>query len=154
MSRDGHGTETAQHGRPDHRAVLVYDGECPMCSAASSAMRRLDSVGAVAWDDPAAQRFLEAQFGETPFALVFADRETARVWVGREAARELCERAGLPVLVQDLVGENYETLADAVQGVAGTERDPDAHHGTFPLADAAAETFSDLAANAETTHVR
>ena len=58
---------------PDYHAVLVYDGDCPFCSAASSALRRLDGVGTVPWADEAAQSFLDAQFGDVPFALIFAD---------------------------------------------------------------------------------
>lgn len=78
-----------------------------------------------------------------PFALVLADAAEGRVYIGREAARELCERAGLPVLV----GENYESLADAV--VTDTDADPDPHHGSYPLAGATRERFPDLAAAAE-----
>lgn len=133
--------------------VLLYDGDCPFCSAASTAVRRLDRVGVVPWDDPAARAFLEAQFGAVPFALFFVDAEARRVWAGREAARELCDRAGLPVLVQDVVGENYEALADAVRFVSGLDREVDPYHDAYPLADEAAALFDDLAASAETTHV-
>lgn len=132
----------------DYHAVLVYDGECPFCSAAASALRRVEGVGAIAWEDDPAQSFLEAQFGETPFALVFADSSEERVYVGREAARELCERAGLPVLIQDVVEDNYESIADAVRTVPGVDGEPDPYHGAYPMAEAAREAFEELAANA------
>jgi len=132
----------------DYHGVLVYDGECPFCSAAASALRRVDDVGAIEWEDDPAQAFLEAQFGETPFALVFADRREERVYVGREAARELCDRAGMPVLVQDIVGDNYESLADAIRTVSGVDGDPDPYHGEYPMADSANEAFEELADNA------
>jgi hypothetical protein len=132
----------------DYHAVLVYDGECPFCPAAASALRRLDGVGAIAWDENAAQSFLEAQFGETPFALVFADSQTERVYVGRDAARELCERAGMAVLIQDVVGDNYESIADAIRTVTGVDGEPDPYHGEYPMADGASEEFEKLAANA------
>jgi predicted DCC family thiol-disulfide oxidoreductase YuxK len=132
----------------DYHAVLVYDGECPFCSAAASALRRLEGVGAIAWDEDAAQSFLDTQFDEAPFALVFADSREERVYLGEEAARELCERAGLPVLIQDVIGDNYESLADAVRTVTGVEGDPDPYHGEYPMADDATETFEELAANA------
>ena len=132
----------------DYHAVLVYDGECPFCSAAATALRRLDGVGAIAWGDDPAQAFLEAQFGETPFALVFADSRDERVYVGREAARELCDRAGMPVLVQDIVGDNYESLADAIRSVTGVEGEPEPYHGVYPLSEAGMEAFEELAANA------
>ncbi len=133
----------------DYHAVLVFDGECPFCSAAASALRRLRGVGAVPWGDDAAQSFLDAQFGETPFALVFADTEDGRVYVGREAARELCERAGVPALIRDVVGNNYESIADAIRMVTGVDGDPDPYHGVYPLADDARDRFDALAANAD-----
>jgi len=132
----------------DYHAVLVYDGECPFCSAAASALRRVEGVGAIAWADDPAQAFLGAQFGEQPFALVFADAREERVYVGRDAARELCERAGMPVLIQDVVGDNYESIADAIRTVMGTEGDPDPYHGAYLMADGAKEAFGSLAENA------
>ncbi|UPV73679.1 DUF393 domain-containing protein [Halorussus limi] len=132
----------------DYHGVLIYDGECPFCSAAASALRRVEGVGAIEWEDEPAQAFLAAQFGETPFALVFADSREGRVYVGREAARELCDRAGMPVLVQDIVGDNYESLADAIRSVTGVEGEPDPYHGEFPLAEEARDAFGELAANA------
>ncbi|OLZ40504.1 hypothetical protein A6E15_05645 [Natrinema saccharevitans] len=137
---------------PRFTGVLLYDGDCPFCSAASTAVRQLESVGVVAWSDPAPQRFLEAQFGETPFALFLADREAETVWAGRVAATELCERAGMPALVQDIVGENYERLADAVRVVSGADREIDPYHDAYPMADDAAAMFDDLAASAGRTH--
>jgi len=135
--------------RPEtYHGVLVYDGECPFCSAAATALRRVPGVGASSHYDEPAQRFLAAQFSDVPFALVFADVEGERVYVGREAARELCERAGLPVLVSDLVGENYESIADAVRSVAGLDRDPDPYHDALPLTPDARAAFDDLAAAA------
>lgn len=137
---------------PDYHAVLVYDGDCPFCSAASSALRRLDGVGTVPWADEAAQSFLDAQFGDVPFALIFADSREGTVYVGREAAHELCERAGLPVLIRDLVGDNYESLADAVRTVAGARDEADVYHETLPLSPGALDRYPTLAASAESTH--
>jgi len=133
--------------------ILLYDGDCPFCSAASTAMRQLEGVGVVPWDEPAAQEFLEAQFGTVPFALFFVDSEAETVWAGRAAASELCERAGMPVLVQDIVGENYERVADAIQSVTGTDREIDPYHDAYPIADDAAALFDELAANGSRTHV-
>ncbi|QCC60068.1 DUF393 domain-containing protein [Natrinema thermotolerans] len=138
---------------PRFTAVLLSDGDCPFCSAASTAVRQLESVGVVSWSEPAAQAFLEAQFGETPFALFFADCEAGTVWAGRAAAIELCERAGMPVLVRDIVGENYERLADAVRVVSGTDREIEPYHDAYPMASDAAALFDELAASAGRTHV-
>jgi hypothetical protein len=52
----------------------------------------------------------------------------------------------MPVLIQDIVGENYESLADAIRTVTGVDGDP--YHGVYPLADDAREEFESLAANA------
>ena len=137
----------------EYHGVLIYDGECPLCSAAATALRRVRGVGAVSWYEPEAQSFLEAQFDEVPFAIVLADAKEGAVYTGRAAARELCERAGLPVLVSDLVDENYESIADAVRTVAGGDRDPDPYHDVHPLADDACDRFADLAASADGTAV-
>lgn len=134
--------------RREYHGVLIYDGECPFCSAAASALRRVRGVGAIPWYDDPAQEFLKAQFEEVPFALVFVDHDEGRVYAGRAAASELCERAGLPVLVQDIVGENYESIADAIGTVVGQDREVDPYHDTYPLSDAAEERYPALAANA------
>ena len=144
---------TASDSQSRFTGVLLYDGDCPFCSAASTAVRRLEDVGVVSWDDPAAQAFLEAQFGEAPFALFFVDIEAETVWAGRAAARELCERAGMPVLVQDIVDENYERLADAIRFVSGVDREVDPYHDAYPLAADAAAKFDALAAAGRSTHV-
>lgn len=136
---------------PPFDGVLVYDGDCPFCSAAATALRRIDSVGAVAYSHAEVRAFLAAQFDDEPFALVFADYAGSTVYVGRDAAGELCERAGLPVLVQDVVGENYESLADAIRTVTGVDREPDPYHGTYPMADDARNAYADVAAIAKST---
>ncbi|ARS91431.1 DCC1-like thiol-disulfide oxidoreductase family protein [Natrarchaeobaculum aegyptiacum] len=129
--------------------VLLYDGDCPFCSASSTAVRQLETVGVVRWDDPTAQAFLEAQFDEVPFALIVADAEAGRIWAGRAAARELCNRAGMPVLVQDIVDDGYESAADAIRTVSGV----DPYHDDYPLTGAALDRFDDLASRASGTHV-
>ncbi|WP_222918439.1 DUF393 domain-containing protein [Natrinema sp. SYSU A 869] len=137
---------------PQFTGILLYDGDCPFCSAASTAMRQLETVGVVPWDEPVAQKFLEAQFGDAPFAIFFVDTEAKTVWAGRAAATELCERAGMPVLVQDIVDENYERFADAIQFVSGTDCEIDPYHDAYPLADDAAALFDELAASGNRTH--
>lgn len=129
-------------------AVVIYDGDCPFCSAVASALRRLPDAGAVQWDDESAQAFLEAQFGERPFAIFLVDAEEERVYAGRAAAREVCDRAGVPALFRDVVSDNYERLSDAVRSVTGLERDPDPYHDSYPLAAPARDRFPALAANA------
>lgn len=124
-------------------AVLIYDGECPFCSIAATAIRQLDGIGIVAWDDEAAQTFLEKQFDEIPFALVLVDRVEQRVYVGRDAATELAQRAGMPGLVGSLIGERYDEMASAVQRTVGRGELPDDEHGIEPVR--AGKSFEPLA---------
>jgi predicted DCC family thiol-disulfide oxidoreductase YuxK len=128
----------------DYDAVLIYDGECPYCSVAARALKKLDDVAAISWYEETAQRVLEAQFGETPFAMVLVDRRLNRVYAGRSAAKELADRAGMPGIVGSLVRDNYERIADVVGKASGRGRDPDDYHDEYPLADDVRALFDDL----------
>jgi hypothetical protein len=131
-----------------HDAVLVYDAECPYCSATARAFRRLRGVGTVSWYDETAQELLRAQFGETPFAVVLVDRRQRRIYAGRSAAEEVAERAGAPDVVSSLVRDRYDELAWVVGVASGRDREPDDYHDVYPLAEDAAALFDDLAARA------
>ena len=126
-------------------SVLVYDGDCPYCSVAAVALRRLRNIGAVSWYDDEAQTFLNAQFGETPFAMFLVDARRNRVYAGRSAAEELAERAGTPSLVSSLVRDRYDDIAKAVGVASGRGRDPDDFHDIYPLGADAATQFDALA---------
>lgn len=128
----------------DFAAVLVYDGECPYCSVAARALERLEDLGAVSWYDEAAQAFLEAQFGSTPFAMFLVDAAEGRVYAGRAAAGELADRAGMPGIVGSLVRENYETVATVTTLASGRGRDAADYHEVYPLTAAAREAFAGL----------
>ena len=132
----------------DYDAVLIYDGECPYCSVAARALEALDTVGAISWYDDDAAAFLEAQFGETPFAMFLVDRRRERVYAGRSAAEELADRAGTPGIVGSLVRENYGRIAKVVGLASGRGRDPDDYHDIYPLGDDAAAVFERLASAA------
>jgi hypothetical protein len=133
----------------DYEGVLIYDGDCPYCSIAAVALKRLQSIGAVSWYDDAAQGFLDEQFGETPFAMFLVDRRERRVYAGRSAAEELAERAGTPGIVSGLVRDNYDRIAKVVGVASGRGRDPDDYHDVWPLGSDAAALFDDLVAAAE-----
>ena len=133
----------------DVDAVLIYDGECPYCSLAATALKQLDDVEAISWYDDAAQAFLAAQFADVPFAMVLADRSEERVYAGRAAAKELADRAGMPGLVGSLVRDNYESIARVVGVASGRGRDPDDVHSEYSMRSAALDHFDALAANAE-----
>ena len=125
----------------EYDAVLIYDGECPYCSVAATALERLPGVGVVSWYDDAARSLLEAQFGEAPFAMFLVDRRRGRVYAGRSAAEELAERAGTPGVLSGLVRDGYDRVARAVGVASGRDRDPDDYHRTYVLADEAAAAF-------------
>ena len=129
-------------------AVLIYDGECPYCSVAARTLKTLDDVGAISWYDDTAQAFLEAQFGETPFAMFLVDRRRERVYAGRSAAEELADRAGTPGIVGSLVRQNYDRIAKVVGVASGRGRDPDDYHEIYPLGGDAAGLFDRLVAAA------
>jgi len=118
-------------------SVLILDGECPYCSVAAVALKRLDDVVAVSWYADPVEEFLDAQFGERPFAMVLVDPDERRVYAGRSAAQELADRAGTPGIVGSLVRENYERIAGVVGALSGRGRDPDDYHDTYRLGDSA-----------------
>jgi hypothetical protein len=129
--------------------VLIYDGECPYCSIAAVALKRLDGIVAVSWYADPVGNFLEAQFDAQPFAMILVDPEKERVYAGRSAAEELTDRAGTPGIVGSLVRDNYDRLASVVGTLSGRGRDPDDYHETYPLAEAAAEQLQALRAAGE-----
>ncbi|KAB1194087.1 DUF393 domain-containing protein [Haloferax sp. MBLA0076] len=133
----------------DVDAVLIYDGECPYCSVAATALKRLDDVEAISWYDDAAQAFLADQFDEVPFAMVLADRREERVYAGRAAAKELADRAGMPGLVGSLVRDNYETIARVVGVASGRGRDADDVHSRYRMQPEALARFDALVEHAE-----
>jgi len=153
-TNDTQSTETADadHAEPAYDAVLIFDGECPLCSAAATALRQLPKVGVIEWDSDVAQRFLASQFDDPPFALVLVDKAANQLWIGPAAAGELCDRAGLPTLVQDIVADNFESVDEAVRGVAGAKRESADIDGTRSLSETAATEYWMLAANARRTH--
>lgn len=129
--------------------MLIFDGTCPFCSAAASALRRIEAVGILTWYDDAAQNVLEAQFEEPPFALVLLDPHESRVYVGGAAATELADRAGVPDPIGDFLGERYEPMAETIQRSVGSATAPEPVHAVLPLADDAKARFGELVEAAE-----
>lgn len=124
--------------------VLIFDGDCPYCSVAALALRRLDGVVAVPWEADPVGPFLDAQFGSRPFAMVFVDPAKRRVYAGRSAAEELANRAGTPGIVGGLVRDNYDRIADVVGTLSGRGRDPADVHEIYRLKDDASDLVDDL----------
>ena len=129
--------------------VLIFDGDCPYCSVAAVALRRLDGVVAVPWEADPVGPFLDAQFGSRPFAMVLVDPAKRRVYAGRSAAEELAERAGTPGIVGGLVRDNYDRIAHVVGTLSGRDRDPADFHDTYRLDDEAGEMVRSLRAAAD-----
>lgn len=138
----------------EYDSVLIYDGECPYCSIAARALEEIDDIGAISWYDDAAQEFLEAQFGETPFAMVLVDESEQAVFAGKAAAKQLSDRAGMPGLVGSLVRDNYESIAKVVGLASGRGRDPDDVHERYELTEAGAAAFEALVANSQDRDIR
>lgn len=124
--------------------VLIFDGDCPYCSIAAVALRRLEGVVAVPWEADPVGPFLDAQFGSRPFAMVLVDPAESRVYAGRSAAEELAERAGTPGIVGGLVRDNYDRIADVVGTLSGRGRDPADIHEVYRLTDAASDLVAEL----------
>ena len=130
---------------PDPDApVLIFDGDCPYCSVAAVALRRLEGVVAVPWEADPVGPFLDAQFGSRPFAMVLVDPGERRVYAGRSAAQELADRAGTPGIVGGLVRDNYDRIASVVGTLSGRGRDPADVHDTYKLTDGAGDLVDDL----------
>lgn len=113
--------------------VVIFDGECPVCSRTAGAIRRIDDVGIISWEDDAAQDFLAAQFDDIPFSLVFIEGQNRRVYVGQDAASVLADRAGMPGLVSAFVGEHYHSMASTLQRTVGRGERPDKIRGEYDL---------------------
>lgn len=134
-------------------SVLIYDGDCVYCSGAAKALRRLGDVGSVPWENEAAQEFLDAQFGETPFAMFLIDLDEEIIYAGRKAAGELADRAGMPSLASDLVSSEYGTISKVIGIASRREREPADYHGLYDLRDRARGPAGELAEEARETTV-
>lgn len=128
----------------EYDSIVLYDADCPYCSAATKALRHIDDLGAVSWDEAAAQSFLEAQFGETPFAIMLVDTTDDRVYAGKSAARELARRAGLPDLLSEFVESEFDRIEAVVDKLGGHDEDVDEFHGEYELTEQGRDRFQEL----------
>ena len=126
------------------RSVLIYDGDCIYCSGAAKALRRLGNVGSIPWEHEAAQRFLEDQFGEVPFAMILVDLDAEVVYAGRSAAKEIADRAGMPSLASDIVSAEYDTISKVIGVASRREREPDDYHSVYDLRKRARDAADEL----------
>ncbi len=124
--------------------VLIFDAECPYCTVAASTLRRIDNLQLIGWDDPMAQRFLEAQFEDVPFAMALIESGEGQVHMGRAAAARLAMRAGSPALMGTLVRTQYDRIAETVGRLSGRARAVDDVGGHYDLTDRAIACIDDL----------
>lgn len=75
-------------------AVLLYDGSRPVFRAVADAATRCTDLVAVPLESDAAGRFLDAQFGDRPFAFVLVEDE--EVHAGRATVERVLQRRGVP----------------------------------------------------------
>jgi hypothetical protein len=124
------------------RSLLIYDGSTPWFrTVAATLTGRTDDLVPVAWEDPAVQAFLDAQFGDRPFAFLLV--EGASVHAGEAAVARLLERWGVDPPVADLLERLYPPVSGPF-GRAVHGREPAALHGTFELTDAARDRLEPL----------
>jgi len=117
------------------RSLLIYDGDSPWVRAAVELLTaRSDDIAAAAWGSEPVQSFLDAQFGDRPFAFMLVDGSS--VHVGETAVARALERWGVDPPVADLLERLYPPVAGPF-GRAVHGREPADLHGTYPLTDAA-----------------
>lgn len=130
-------------------AVLLFDGHCQFCSRAAAIAQRTARTEIVPLEHEASQTFLSAQFDSIPFSLVLADFEHQKVHVGRNAARKISDRAGLPSFAAGAIETNYESLAQLTRETSDAKPDFDLVHETVDMTENAFNQFDNLLAAAD-----
>lgn len=113
------------------RSVLVYDGGNRWFRAAADALACRTDLVPVPWGSERARAFLDAQFGERPFAFVLVEDDV--VHVGPETVERLLRRRGASASVAAAAGRAYPRVAGPFGRVVHG-RAPADLAGTFPLA--------------------
>lgn len=119
------------------RSLLIYDGSNALFRTAAEllACRSADLVP-VAWGSAPAQAFLEAQFGDRPFAFMLV--EGGSVHVGAATVDRVLRDRGVDPSVAAVLERLYPPVAGPFGRVVHG-REPADLHGTFPLTDDARE---------------
>jgi hypothetical protein len=124
------------------RSILVYDGRTRWFRLAAEAFSRCaDDIVAVPWESEAVQSFLEAQFGDRPFAFILIEGD--RVHVGSETVEAVLRRRGVTTAVSRFFKRVYP-VAGPPFGRLVHNQEPADLDGTFPLADGAREHIDPL----------
>ena len=129
----------------EYTKIVLYDANCPYCSVITKALHQVKDLGAVSWEEPPAQSFLEAQFGETPFTVIFVNVTEGQVYAGNAAARELALQTGIPNLISKIVENEFDRIDATINTLGGHETDTESFHGEFELTEDGRAAFDDLA---------
>ena len=132
--------------RPVTRSLLVYDDSTEWLRAVADLVASTGDLRAVPWETDAVQAFLDAQFDDRPFALLLI--ETDSVHVGKAAVERLLEQYGFEGELRDIIKRVYPPFS-APFGRLVHGQEPADLHGTFPLADGAAEHLDPLRQSVE-----
>jgi hypothetical protein len=128
----------------DLTSVVIYDSKCPYCSAVTKWLKRTRDIGAISWHEIAAQNFLQAQFSRVPFAVFLVVPTEAKIYAGKNAAKELCTRSNLPDLFGTLVEKEYNTLSKAASLLSKRNQKIDDIGGIFELNSNSKEFLNEL----------
>ncbi len=124
------------------RSLLVYDGSNALFRAAAEAVTgRSERVAAVRWGAEPVQSFLEAQFGDRPFAFILVEGDA--VHVGEETVGRVLRRGGVAEPVVEGLRRTYSAVAGPFTAVVHGRRAADLH-GTFELRPEAAAHLEEL----------
>lgn len=128
----------------DSNLIVIYDGECAVCSTVASILTDHPDIDLVGWHNPHVQEFLRIQFDTPPFTLLVVDPTTQTIHTGDCAVETLAERIDLPRPARAVLGGRYETLAGATQQISGSDRSLSSQHVSVPLAESAASRIDSL----------
>lgn len=133
------------------KKIIIFDGNCPYCMMASVTVENLnDNIKIIEWQDESSQNFLQKQFNNTPFNMVFVDSEKDSVWVGDKAVKEIADRSRVTKPFKSLLLRNYDKIASFVGFLSRRENDYDReYYGLYKLEDEAEEIMGRMYEDAE-----
>lgn len=135
----------------EETSIIIFDGDCPYCKLASVTMGNLnEEIKIIDWQDVCSQRFLEAQFDEKPFSMVFIDVSKNRIWVGEKAAEEIADRSKTTKPFKSVVSGHYDKIASVVGKLSGREQEyDDKYDGIYKVNEEAKPVLEDIYEKAE-----